>query len=244
MNTRSSRINTQSKHEKTSTNSWPDPFENLQRRLTSLKVSSSFPSTGRVENVVSRASRSRWYSMDFANIARESAKGLSLAYENRMPKQANHHLIQMERALSVNSAHLAIVTLQYLGLNAKPFAICNSTGRRFEVNGDGYTWKVESVDDSDEAIPSEFLERVSLLRANDLEPDECYIAVPHQASKPTTSDVVKNELKSAFHYLVKTTGAVALGFAQVAATVVMPDPVLLAGYGENPRILVEIGRWE
>lgn len=198
-------------------------------------------------DVLRKTASSSWQSPALRDSAIESARGFALSVVNRLPKQASLHMQQLQHMCNRNIAHLTIEVLRDYKLDAKPFANCSDTSVPIQIKGHGYTWNVQSIDQAEETIPSHFLERLTLLRARGIEPDQIYVGVPFSPNKPSLTQVLVQEAKAgiaATSEALKKAGQFAAKQADETIEVFkMPDPVLLVGFGLKPCIMVEIGRW-
>lgn len=200
--------------------------------------------------VLDKAVDTTWQNEDIEREARLAAHGFAISYDNGMNKQAQLHLEKLELACSQNAAVQTVSVFRNSRVQAKPFAICSEAVPSFTVEGDGYTWQIDSIDISSELIPTQYLARIEYLRGFGIEPDFLYVGSPYSMKKPTMGRVLNHEFQTfkqdikAIARQAKRTGKAVLKELQKPKNWKLPDPVLLVGFGYKPCVLVEISRWE
>ena len=224
-----------------------NPFSNAKNQLSKLSSQAALiPYENEVHEALRVSENLDWQKPEFLENAVESAKGLVLAVINNIPKQVEMHLKELEYMGNLNKAEVSVNYLSQFHEQAKPFAVCESAQPELEIKGHGYTWHLSSILFSEDAIPSCYLERLTAIRASGYEPDSLYVAVPFAGQKRPLPIAIRNEAKNiidAVSYTVTKVNKSVNKAIEKAKQIKLPDPVLIAGFGKNPIVLVEIGRW-
>jgi len=221
-----------------------NPFSTAKQYVSSLEFDGlEIPERNRAVNCLNCAECMEWQFDNLLEKARENTAGYLLSTINQIPKQANKHLQQLEYNCNLNKGEIVVNDLYNNGHDAKPFAVCEQTSDSLEVKGDGYNWKLSSIDISEEAIPPKHLLNLSLIRAKGIEPDSIYIAVPFARKGSSISKAISNEIQMFKTFVSKANNNVKTGLRVMSENIKLPDPVLIVGFGNKPVILIEIGRW-
>jgi len=143
-----------------------------------------------------------------------------------------------EETVSVNQVYLPHVDSQ----NVEQSSIFG----KIDVEGQGFTWRLHPIDNSEEIVPSKYLERLTILKYNDINRDAMYVGVPIGEQKPKLSQIVKGDVNTALVLLndVMSNGMMGYnGNSAAANSIQLPDPLLICGFGTSPLFLVQIGKW-
>ena len=197
-------------------------------------------------NYLEKILRARWVEKEIKADAQESLMGVLQSIENNLQKQTDLHSKNLIATYNYNASLLTTKILIEHNLPAKVFSLVEQPKQIIDVEGQGFTWRLHPIDESEEIVPSKFLERLTILKYNNIIPDSMYVGVPFGEQKPRLSLVVKGDVSSALDLLSDVVSGGMLGYNGISAassSVQLPDPLLICGFGCSPLFLVQIGKW-
>lgn len=200
-----------------------------------------------LENKLERILTSEWVDKEIKADAQESLMGVLNSIENKLAKQTELHTRNLISAYNYNNSLRTTEILKAYNVPAKLFSVIEKPANVIDVKGQGFTWKVFSIEESEEIVPSMFLERLTMLKYNGIIPDTLFIAVPFAKQKLTLGNAVKNDIGKTLDIIQDVLAAGVLSLTAihdaVPALTQMEDPLLICGFGKSPVFLVEIGKW-
>ena len=197
-------------------------------------------------NYLEKILKARWVEKEIKADAQESLMGVLQSIENNLQKQTELHSKNLIATYNYNASLLTTKILLEHNLPAKVFSLVGQPKQIIDVEGQGFTWRLHSIDESEEIVPTKFLERLTILKYNSIIPDSMYVGVPIGEQKPKFCQVVKSDVNSALDLLSDVVSGGMLGYNGISAassSVQLPDPLLICGFGTSPLFLVQIGKW-
>ena len=197
-------------------------------------------------NYLEKILKAQWVDKEIKTDAQESLMGVLQSIENNLQKQTNLHSKNLIATYNYNTSLLTTKILLDHNLPAKVFSLVEQPKQIIDVEGQGFTWRLHPIDESEEIVPPRFLERLTILKYNNIIPDSMYVGVPIGEQKPGLSQVVKGDVNSALDFFSDVVFGSMLdykGISAVANSVQLPDPLLICGFGNSPLFLVQIGKW-
>lgn len=200
-----------------------------------------------VTRTLARATKTRWQTQELQEEAKEGVAGLLLAIENKLSRQAGLHLQQLEFTCNLNTALVVVQAAKQVDSRVKPFAVAKQAESAFDVKGHGYTWRLTAITDSDVIVPARHLEKLNVLRRNNIQPDSMYLAVPYAPDTQSVSRVIADQVRDLLStmsvMLTQARASFERTLQRPSEAKKLPDPLLLVGFGKNPVVLVELARW-
>lgn len=198
-------------------------------------------------NFLEKILKTKWVDSNLQSDARESLKGVLNSIENNLSKQAELHSKDLVSTYNYNTSLLTTKILNEHNFPAKIFSLIEKPNKIMDVEGQGFTWRLHPISESEEIVPSRFLERLTILKYNNIIPDSMYVGVPFGVHKPSLGSIVKRDLDRSRDTLLNavSSGSQVLGtIREIGAELKqLPDPLLICGFGSSPLFLVQIGKW-
>lgn len=221
---------------------------NKKQSFDLFSLLEKLPNSERSIEVFGKVKNADWLDERLKDRVVEHTNGFIQSSINNLSRQAGLHLKEVERTYNFNSAQVSVDLLRENDCESKIFAVNRITGNQFQVKAPNYIWQIIPIDLSEEIIPSEYLRRLTLIRANNLEPSGMFIGFPFESiPRQSTLQILTRELNRSLKQGKRLSGGIKdilkNTLNNISELVKIEDPVLLLSFGTDPGFLVEVARW-